>query len=67
MYVFEMKEKTPFPFFCFFWFGKLSDIGGFFMRIRNKKADKARFKRTANSTKALNIPGKMVARGGVRL
>ncbi len=37
------------------------------MKIRNRRADKARFRRTANSTKALNIPGKMVARGGVRL
>lgn len=37
------------------------------MKVRNKRADRARFRRTATSTKALNIPGKMVARGGVRL
>lgn len=37
------------------------------MRIANKRADRAKFHRTASTRKALNVPGKVMARGGKRL
>lgn len=33
----------------------------------NRKADKRYFAKTASRTRAINVPGKIVARGGVRL
>lgn len=33
----------------------------------NRKADKKYFAKTAARTRSINVPGKVVARGGVRL
>lgn len=35
--------------------------------MRNRVKDSAKFKRTASGTKAINMPGAVIMRGGTRL